>query len=84
MVEQGTHKPLAVGSNPSPATFCFIGGVAIETAGGIYLFEDEASLNALLEGPLAAHLTGKPSLSELRLIKFDVMENVNAITRCPV
>lgn len=26
MVEQGTHKPLDVGSNPTLATVCFKGG----------------------------------------------------------
>ena len=53
-------------------------------AGGIYMFEDEASLNALLEGPLAAQVTGHPALSEFSVKKFDVMEKVTAITRGPV
>ena len=53
-------------------------------AGGIYMFEDEASLNALLEGPLAAQVTGHPALSEFSVKKFDVMEKVTAITRSPL
>ena len=53
-------------------------------AGGIYMFEDETSLNALLEGPLAAQVTGHPALSEFSVKKFDVMEKVTAITRGPV
>lgn len=53
-------------------------------AGGIYMFEDEASLNALLEGPLAAQVIGHPALSEFSVKQFDVMEKVTAITRGPV
>ena len=53
-------------------------------AGGIYMFEDEASLNALLEGPLAAQVIGHPALSEFSVKQFDVMEKVTAVTRGPV
>jgi hypothetical protein len=53
-------------------------------AGGIYLFEDEASVKAYLEGPLAAQVTGHPALSDFSVKQFDVMENVTAITRGPV
>jgi hypothetical protein len=53
-------------------------------AGGIYMFEDEASLNALLVGPLAAQVTGHPALSEFSVKKFDVMEKVTTITHGPV
>ncbi len=53
-------------------------------AGGIYLFEDEASVKAFLEGPLAAQVTGHPALSDFSVKQFDVMEKVTAITRGPV
>jgi hypothetical protein len=53
-------------------------------AGGIYLFDDEASLTAFLEGPLAAQVTGHPALSDFSVKQFDVMEKVTAITRGPV
>ncbi len=53
-------------------------------AGGIYMFDDEASLNAFLEGPLAAQVTGHPALSDFSVKQFDVMEDVSAITRGPV
>ncbi len=53
-------------------------------AGGIYLFDDEASLTAFLEGPLAAQVTGHPALSDFSVKQFDVMEEVSAITRGPV
>lgn len=53
-------------------------------AGGIMLFDDEASLNAFLEGPLAAQVTGHPALSDFNVKQFDVMEDETAITRGPV
>jgi hypothetical protein len=53
-------------------------------AGGIYLFDDEASLKAYLEGPLAAQVTSHPALSDFSVKLFDVMDDVTAITRGPV
>ncbi len=53
-------------------------------AGGIYMFDDEASLNAFLEGPLAAQVTNHPALSDFSVKQFDVMEDVTTITRGPV
>ena len=56
---------------------------AEQEAGGIYLFDDEASVKALLEGPLAAQVISHPALSDFSVKKFDVMEAVTAITRGP-
>jgi len=53
-------------------------------AGGIYLFNDEASLKAFLEGPLVAQVTSHPALSDFSVKQFDVMGNVTAVTRGPV
>jgi len=53
-------------------------------AGGIYLFDDEASVKAFLEGPLAAAVTSHPALSDFSVKQFDVMEDETAITRGPV
>ena len=53
-------------------------------AGGIYMFDDEASLTAFLEGPLAAQVTSHPALSDFSVKQFDVMEEVTAITRGPI
>ena len=53
-------------------------------AGGIYLFDDEASVKEFLEGPLAAQVTGHPALSDFSVKQFDVMEDQTAITRGPV
>ncbi len=53
-------------------------------AGGIYMFEDEGSLNAFLEGPLAAQVTSHPALSDFSVKQFDAMEDLSEITRGPV
>ena len=57
---------------------------AEQEAGGIYLFEDEASVKAYLEGPLVAQVTSHPALSDFSVKQFDVMDKVTAITRGPV
>jgi hypothetical protein len=53
-------------------------------AGGIYLFDDESSLAAYLEGPLATAVKTHPALSNLSAKQFDVMEKLTSITRGPV
>jgi len=57
---------------------------AEQEAGGIYLFDDEASVRAYLEGPIVAQVTSHPALSDFSVKQFDVMERVTAITRGPV
>ncbi|KPK99594.1 MAG: hypothetical protein AMJ91_07275 [candidate division Zixibacteria bacterium SM23_73_3] len=53
-------------------------------AGGIYMFEDAASVKAYLEGPLAAKVISHPALSDFSVKQFDVMDDVTKTTRGPV
>lgn len=53
-------------------------------AGGIYLFDDKASVESYLEGPVVAQVTSHPALSDFSVKQFDVMEDVTAITRGPI
>lgn len=53
-------------------------------AGGIYLFDDGASVNSFLQGSLAAQVTNHPALSDFSVKQFDVMEGMTAITRGPI
>ena len=53
-------------------------------AGGIYLFDDAASIQAYLEGSIVAQVTSHPALSEFSVKQFDVMEEVTGVTRGPV
>ena len=55
-----------------------------QEAGGIYLFDDEASVKEYLAGPLVAGLTSQPAFSDISVKQFDVMEDQTAITRGPV
>ena len=57
---------------------------AASEAGGLYLFEDGASLTAFLDSPLAAAVKSHPALSELSAKPFDVMCELTSITRGPV
>ncbi|NNG17528.1 MAG: YdhR family protein [Gemmatimonadales bacterium] len=57
---------------------------AANEAGGIYMFEDEASVNAFLRGPLAAQVTSHPALSGFSVKQFEVMGKLSEVTRGPV
>ncbi len=79
--------------SPLAAQFAAVAGLrwkiwmineAKREAGGIYLFDDEASVKAFLDGPLAAKVTSHPALSDFSVKRFDVMENLTAVTRGPV
>jgi hypothetical protein len=52
--------------------------------GGIYLFDDEASANAYLAGPIVAQLGQHPALSDITAKQFDVLDKFSAVTRGPV
>ncbi len=55
-----------------------------QEAGATYLFEDEASLNAFLEGPIVANISSNPALSDITVKIFNVMEEQTAIAKGPV
>ena len=57
---------------------------AASEAGGIYHFEDAAALQAYLQSPLVAQVTGHPALSDFSVKQFSVLEEVTQITRGPV
>lgn len=52
--------------------------------GGVYLFDDEASMQGYLNGPLVAGAPHDPRLSNASVKMFDIMEAGTAITRGPV
>ena len=57
---------------------------AENSAGGIYFFKDEKSLEAYLAGPLAQQVSSHPAFKNLSAKKFEVMEEVTAVTRGPI
>ena len=53
-------------------------------AGGIYLFENQASVDNYLSGPLAETVTTHPALSNFSIKQFTIMEDNTKVTRGPV
>jgi hypothetical protein len=53
-------------------------------AGGILCFDDHTSLQAYLEGPIAAQIVTHPALNQFSVKQFEVMAEQTAITRGPV
>jgi hypothetical protein len=52
--------------------------------GGMYLFDDQSSVDAYLNGPIVAGLKTASVVSEARIGVFDVVEKPTAVTRGPV
>jgi hypothetical protein len=55
-----------------------------ETAGGIYLFKDEASVETFLKGEIVAALKKNPTLSDIEAKVFDIAAEHTKITLGPV
>lgn len=53
-------------------------------AGGIYLFEDDASLRTFLGSPLVAAVTSHPALSDFSVKQFETLEAITKVTRGPI
>jgi len=57
---------------------------AEKSAGGIYLFKDDASVEAFLKGEIVAGLKSNPALSNIEAKVFDILPEHTKITRGPV
>ncbi len=53
-------------------------------AGGVYLFRDEASVNAYLNGDIVAGLKKQPTIKDISAKVFDVAEDLTHTTRGPI
>ncbi len=53
-------------------------------AGGIYLFENESSMNAFLAGPLAKTVTSHPGLNNFSVKSFKIMNDLTEVTQGPL
>ena len=53
-------------------------------AGGVYLFRDEAALDAFKAGPLVAQVLAHPALSNFDLKTRDVLREISLATRAPL
>jgi hypothetical protein len=52
-----------------------------QDAGGVYLFEDQDSLERYLNGAIIEQLRGMRQVSEVRARRFDVLEQPSSVTR---
>lgn len=57
---------------------------ASQEAGGIYLFESQAALNAYLNGPIVARLRGRESIRNISIKQFEAVPAATALTRGPM
>ena len=55
-----------------------------KTAGGIYLFEDGASVKEYLGGPIVAAVMSNPAFSDIEAKVFGVIGENSKITRGPI
>ena len=55
-----------------------------KSCGGIYLFEDEASVMAYLESDIITGLKSSPLLSNISFKVFDVLSELSKVTRAPL
>jgi hypothetical protein len=55
-----------------------------EEAGGIYLFDSQASLDAYLNGPLVAKLRELTAVRNISVKQFEAMPEATALTRGPI
>ncbi len=53
-------------------------------AGGIYLFADQQSLQAYLDGPIVAGLMSNPVFSNISAKIFDTFADLGGVTRAPL
>ena len=73
----------AIAETPGLRWKLFLMNEAEREVAGICLFDDQASLQAYLAGPIAA-LKQDPTFSNISVKQFDVMEEHSAITRGPI
>ena len=55
-----------------------------KSCGGIYLFEDDASVKAYLDSEIVAGLGSNPALSNISVKVFDVLPDHSKVTRGPL
>jgi len=55
-----------------------------KTAGGIYLFKNEASVKAYLDSEIVAGIMSHPALSDIDAKVFDVLPEHSKITRASI
>ena len=74
----------AIGDTPGLHWKIWLMNAAASEAGGIYMFEDEAAVNAFLGGPIVTAFKANPVVSDIRAKVFDVSVAHTLVTRGPI
>ncbi len=74
----------AIADTPGLRWKIWLKNVAEGEVGGIYLFDNDASVKAFVEGPIVAATKSSPVIDSISVKQFNVMEAHTAITRGPV
>jgi hypothetical protein len=53
-------------------------------SGGLYLFDDEASLQSYVAGPIITGLKANPAVSDITVKMYGVAEEFSLVTRAPI
>ena len=82
----GAFKPLAdpVSQVPGLLWKTWIIDYAKSVAGGIYLFADQAAVDAYVGGEIVAGILSHPALSNFNVKTFDILEGFSLKTRAPI
>lgn len=51
-----------------------------DSLGGFHLFETSVAADAYLAGPMLAEVRADPAFSDFRVVRYDVVEQLSAIT----
>lgn len=78
----GAAQPIA--DTPGLQWKVWLMNEAENEAGGIYLFESEAAVQAYMGGPMVAALKASPVVSDISAKVFDVIAEHSAVTRAPL
>jgi hypothetical protein len=62
----------------------WIGDEKRSEVGGIYLFDDQASAKAFIDGPLFAQVKSNPNFTNIQTKLFDINVAASEITRAPL
>lgn len=74
----------AIASVPGLQWKIWIGNEVDSEAGGVYLFEDEASALAYLNGSIFSQVRNNPGFTEVTTKLYDINEAYSLITNAPL
>lgn len=78
------HGATAIAGVPGLIWKVFLCNAEQKTAGGIYLFADQAAATAYVNGPIIARLRQHPQITAMSINLFAILLAPTAVTRGPL